>query len=219
MAGYTRQSSFADGDTITAALFNNEYNQLVNAFHNSTGHTHDGTAASGPVIGLIGDAGETSPNNKVLIDTSNNYIEFYVEVSSSSVQQLYIADGAIVPVTDNDIDLGTSSLEFKDLYIDGTAYVDAINFNGTAITSTAAELNILDGVTSTAAELNILDGVTATTAELNIMDGVTATTAELNIMDGVTATTAELNIMDGVTSTTAELNILDGVTSLSLIHI
>ena len=319
MAGYTRQSSFADGDTITAALFNNEYNQLVNAFNNSTGHSHDGTAASGPVIGLIGDAGETSPNNKVLIDTTNNYIEFYVEVSSSSVQQLYIADGAIVPVTDNDIDLGTSSLEFKDaffdgtvttdalvadtadinggtvdgatigansastgafttvtttgnvdvggnltvtgtttfnggtltlgdadtdnivfggevdsnivpdddntydlgssskewkdLYIDGVAYLDAINFNGTAITSTAAELNILDGVTSTAAELNILDGVTATTAELNIMDGVTATTAELNIMDGVTATTAELNIMDGVTSTTAELNILDGVTS------
>ena len=68
MAGYTRQSSFADGDTITAALFNNEYNQLVNAFHNATGHSHDGTAASGPVIGLIGDAGETSPNNKVLID-------------------------------------------------------------------------------------------------------------------------------------------------------
>ena len=34
-------------------------------------------------------------------------------------------------------------------------------------------------VTSTAAELNILDGVTATTAELNIMDGVTATTGEL----------------------------------------
>ena len=151
MAGYIRQSSFSDGDTITAALFNNEYNQLLNAFSNTSGHAHDGTSAEGPVIGLIGDAGETSPNNKVLIDTSNNYIEFYVEVSSSSVQQLYIADGAIVPVTDNDIDLGTSSLEFKDLYIDGTAYVDAINFNGTAITSTAAELNILDGVTSTAA--------------------------------------------------------------------
>ena len=32
MAGYTRQSSFADGDTITAALFNNEYNQLVKLF-------------------------------------------------------------------------------------------------------------------------------------------------------------------------------------------
>ncbi len=325
MAGYTRQSTFADGDTITAALFNNEYNQLVNAFSNTSGHAHDGTAANGPVIGLIGDAGETSPNNKVVIDTTNNYIEFYVEVSSSPVQQLYIADGAIIPVTDNDIDLGTSSLEFKDLYldgtatidtltvdeaatigttlgvtgattlsstlgvtgattlsstlgvtgattlsstlavtgtstltgnvtasndlsvggnltvtgnatisgnltfgdadtdsitltadvasnivpdvddtydlgtatkqwrnlyIDGTAEVDTLSINGTVVTSTAAELNILDGVTATAAEINTLDGITATVAELNILDGVTSTATELNIMDGDTAATA-----------------------------
>ena len=87
------------------------------------------------------------------------------------------------------------------------------SLGGTAITSTAAELNILDGVTSTAAELNILDGVTSTAAELNILDGVTSTAAELNILDGVTSTAAELNILDGVTSTAAELNILDGVTS------
>jgi hypothetical protein len=45
---------------------------------------------------------------------------------------------------------------------------------GTAVTSTAAELNILDGVTATTAELNILDGVTATAAELNFVDGVTS---------------------------------------------
>jgi cytoskeletal protein CcmA (bactofilin family) len=118
MAGYIRQSSFVDGDTITAALFNNEYNQLLNAFNNATGHAHDGTTAEGPVIGLIGDAGETSPNNKVLIDTTNNFVEFYVQVSSAPVQQLYIADGAIIPVTDSDIDLGTSSLYFKNAYID-----------------------------------------------------------------------------------------------------
>ena len=160
MAGYIRQSSFSDGDTITAALFNNEYNQILNAFSNTSGHAHDGTAAEGPVIGLIGDAGETAPNNKVLIDTTNNFIEFYVQVSSSPVQQLYIADGAIIPVTDNDIDLGTSSLEFKDGYFDGTLYADAINFNGTAITSTAAELNILDGVTASAADINLIDGIT-----------------------------------------------------------
>ena len=47
---YTRQSSFSDGDTVTAALFNNEYNQIVNAFSNSTGHKHDGTAAEGPAV-------------------------------------------------------------------------------------------------------------------------------------------------------------------------
>ena len=82
--------------------------------------------------------------------------------------------------------------------------------SGDALTSTVAELNILDGVTSTAAELNILDGVTSTAAELNILDGVTSTAAELNILDGVTSTTAELNILDGVTATAAEINTLDG---------
>ena len=78
-----------------------------------------------------------------------------------------------------------------------------LTFGSTAITSTGAELNILDGVTSTTAELNIMDGVTSTTAELNIMDGVTSTAAELNILDGVTATAAELNIIDGDTSATS----------------
>ncbi len=76
----------------------------------------------------------------------------------------------------------------------------------TAVTSTAAELNILDGVTSTAAELNILDGVTATATELNLIDGVTATTAELNILDGVTSTAAELNILDVSNSTIGDLS-------------
>ena len=80
-------------------------------------------------------------------------------------------------------------------------------------TVTTSELNILDGVTATASELNILDGATVSTSELNILDGVTATTSELNILDGVTATASELNKLDGVTSTTAELNILDGVTA------
>jgi hypothetical protein len=88
---------------------------------------------------------------------------------------------------------------FVDLLAAG-ADITSLSIGGTAVTSTAAELNILDGVTATTAELNILDGVTATTAELNILDGVTATTAELNILDGVTATTAELNYVDGVTS-------------------
>ena len=119
----------------------------------------------------------------------------------------------LIPSVDNTYDLGASGSEWKDLYVNGIAYVDAINFNGTAITATAAELNIMDGVTATATEINLLDGVTSTTAELNILDGVTATATELNLLDGVTSTTAELNILDGVTATAAELNILDGVTS------
>lgn len=68
----------------------------------------------------------------------------------------------------------------------GTGNFSTLSIGGVAITSTAAELNILDGVTATTAELNILDGVTATTAELNKLDGVTATTAELNYCDVTT---------------------------------
>ena len=213
---YTRQSTIADGDTITAALFNNEYNQLLNAFSyssssaSSTGHRHDGSAGQGGNVPQIGDLDFL---NKVVVDGTNNRVGFFVEVSSAAVEQIRVQDGAIVPVTDNDIDLGTSSLEFKDGYFDGTLYADAINFNGTAISATAAELNILDGVTATTAELNIMDGVTATAAEINALDGITSTVAELNILDGVTATAAEINALDGITSTVAELNILDGVTS------
>jgi hypothetical protein len=83
-----------------------------------------------------------------------------------------------------------------DANLAGTTAIAALKLAGTTVTSTGAELNILDGVTSTAAELNILDGVTSTTAELNILDGVTSTTAELNILDGVTSTAAELNYND-----------------------
>jgi hypothetical protein len=53
------------------------------------------------------------------------------------------------------------------------------------------------GVTSTAAELNILDGVTWSLTSYNTL---TATAAELNTLDGITATVTELNYTDGVTS-------------------
>ena len=103
--------------------------------------------------------------------------------TAGGASQFTMADGIIAPTNNNEIDLGSDDKEFKDLYIDGTAYLDAIDLNGTAITSTAAELNILDGVTSTAAELNILDGVTSTAAEINALDGITAVVGELNALD------------------------------------
>ena len=67
---------------------------------------------------------------------------------------------------------------------------DKLTISGVAMTATAAELNILDGVTATTSELNILDGVTATATELNLLDGVTATTTELNHLDGSSANLA-----------------------------
>jgi len=100
---------------------------------------------------------------------------------------------------------GSTRTIFCTYSADKSVFLDASNqlvINGTSVTSTAAELNILDGVTATAAEINIMDGVTATTAELNIMDGVTSTTAELNILDGVTASASDINLIDGITNGT-----------------
>ena len=132
---------------------------------------------------------------------TTHYLTFVADDNSTATAETVFTDGGIT--------YNPSS----NLLTVGTLDVTSPKIGGVAVTSTAAELNLLDGVTSTTAELNILDGVTATATEINLLDGVTATTAELNILDGVTATAAELNILDGVTSTAAELNLLDGVTA------
>ena len=152
MAGYVRQSTIADGNTIDASLFNNEFDALLAAFVNTTGHKHDGTAANGPVIGLIGDAGLATPLNKILIDTTNNHLEFNINVGGSSVEQFRLQDGAIVPITTNDIDLGTSSLQFKDAYFDGNVTLDGLVIgSATAITDVDTDLSAVSGSDDTVA--------------------------------------------------------------------
>jgi len=240
-ATYTRQSSYTDGDVITAAHTNDEFNQLLAAFQASTGHTHDGTAnEGGAVTKLLGNtltfgAGTAGTDITITFDgeTSDgvlkwmedeDYFEFSDDILVASTEKLQFRDTAIyinssadgqldlvadteiqiaattidmngnadisgnlgiggnltvtgtttfnggtmtlgdaatdnvvfgadvdsniIPDDDNTYDLGSSSQEWKDIYIDGVAYLDAIDFNGTSITSTGAEINILDGDTS-----------------------------------------------------------------------
>ena len=142
MAGYTRQSTFTDGDVITAAHSNDEFNQVLAAFVNTSGHKHDGTAAEGPVIGLIGDPGVATPLNKVVVDDGNNQVEFNIDVSGVSTEQFVVKDGVIEPTTNNDIDLGSSSKQFKDLHLDGTANVDGLALPTTTITDILDEDNM-----------------------------------------------------------------------------
>ena len=152
MAGYVRQSTIADGNTIDASLFNNEFDALLAAFVNTTGHKHDGTAANGPVIGLIGDAGLATPLNKINIDTTNKHLEFNINVGGSSVEQFRLQDGAIVPITTNDIDLGTSSLQFKDAYFDGNVTLDGLVIgSATAITDVDTDLTSVSASDDTVA--------------------------------------------------------------------
>lgn len=95
----------------------------------------------------------------------------------------------------------------------------ALTLNGTGVSSTAAELNKLDGFTGVVADLNYAKDLRATgvtASEFNILDGVTSTAAEINKLDGFTGVVADLNYAKdlratGVTNT--EFDYLDGVTS------
>jgi len=230
MAGYTRQSSYTDGDVINASDSNNEFNQILAAFVNTSGHKHDGTAAEGPVIGLIGDPGVATPLNKVVVDDTNNRVGVFVDAggAGSTVEQVRFQDGAIVPVTDNDIDLGTSSVEFKDAFFDGTVTTDALvadtaNIDGGSIdgatlgTNSAITQAVIDNININGATI----GHTDDTDLITLADGIATVAGEISVTTldiggtNVTSTAAELNILDGVTATAAELNIMDGDTSAS----
>ena len=65
-----------------------------------------------------------------------NEIDFKVD----NAARLTLTSSALYPVTNNQIDLGTSSLEFKDAYFDGTVTADAFAgpLTGTASTATVA---------------------------------------------------------------------------------
>ena len=126
MAGYTRQSSYSDGDVIHASDSNTEFDKLVDAFNSTLGHAHDGSTAEGPVIALIGDAGQAVPLNKVEINTLDDSIEFYVDVTGVSEEQIKIVDGIVHPATHDDVDLGTPLLMFKNGYFSGTLMLDKL---------------------------------------------------------------------------------------------
>ena len=168
MAGYVRQSSAEIVDTLTidAVDLNNEFDALVSAFVNTTGHKHDGTAANGPVIGLIGDANLATPLNKILTDTANAELEFYINVGSAATEQFKVSDGLIVPSVNNDIDLGTTALKFKDAFFDGTVTLDGLVVSGsTAITSIDTDLTTVSANDDTLASAKAIKAAIAAIPE------------------------------------------------------
>ena len=77
-------------------------------------------------------------DNDIDFATDNNIL-----FRAAGADQIKLIDGVLAPVTDNDIDLGTSSLEFKDAFFDGTVTSDAFagpltgDVTGNADTATA----------------------------------------------------------------------------------
>ena len=99
MAGYTRQAAanIVTGGVIDAADFNAEYNAIEAAFNGSTGHTHDGTAGNGPNIENLGPAND-----------------------------LVVTSSVVRPKTTNTYDFGTSVIQWKDGFFDGTLTTDVL---------------------------------------------------------------------------------------------
>ena len=308
-ATYTRQSTYNDGDTITADHTNDEFDQLLAAFAASTGHTHDGTAGEGgPITKLattsitIGD-GTSGTDISVNFDGESNdglfkwmededYFEFSDDLLIASTEKIQFRDTAIYLnsstdgqldiVADTEIQIAATTIDMNgNVDISGTLTVagaldfgdaalsnvgalqldsiagdadtnTSITFSGsdvitvatggtTAFTVNASQLvTASGGVTSTAAantlgatsfnDANItnvgniaLDSITADGSTITITGNTTFADGAFNFdvasHDGsnglklggtlVTSTAAELNILDGVTSTAAELNILD----------
>ena len=123
-ATYTRQSSYADGDVITAAHTNDEFNQLLAAFQASTGHTHDGTAnEGGPITKLLGTSitiGDATSGTDITVtfDGESNdgvlkwmededYFEFSDDILVASTEKIQFRDTAIYinSSTDGQLDL------------------------------------------------------------------------------------------------------------------
>ena len=142
MAGYSRTdttNNIADGNIINASDFDGEFDAIATAFGTS-GHTHDGTSENGGAITKIGPA-----------------------------QDLVVSASLVTPKTTNTLDIGTDALEFKDIYIDGTAYIDGlgrdilvatdkkIQFHDTAIFIHASADGVLDLVADTEIEINATD--------------------------------------------------------------
>ena len=277
---YTRQSTYTDGDVITAAHTNDEFNQLLAAFAASSGHTHDGTAAEGgPITKLLGNAltfGAATSGTDITItfDGESNdgvlkwmededYFEFSDDILIASTEKIQFRDTAIyinssadgqldlvadteiqiaattidmngaadisgnlavggnltvagnatvtgtttfnggtltlgdsasdnvvfgadvdsniIPDDDDTYDLGSSTQQWRDIYIDGTANIDAL-------VADTADINggTVDGATIGASSATTVKGttITATTAFVpGTSDGATLGTTSLEFGD------------------------------------
>jgi hypothetical protein len=208
VAGYVRQSaaSIVPSAIVRAAPINNEYNALRDAFVQATGHKHDGTAAEGAYVPLISDS---NAYNKIVVDSVNNRIGIFNNVSSAAVEQLRFQNGIFSPVTNNAVDIGTSSFKFKDLYLAGLATLASVaiaggTINGTTIGATTASTGAFTSLTANTAAINggSINGTTigATTPSTGVFTNLTVNTAATIASAAISAGTINGTVIGGTTA-------------------
>lgn len=138
--GYTRTdtiNNIADGNIINAADFDGEYDAIEAAFNSSSGHTHDGTSGEGGPVTVLGPA-----------------------------QDFVASTTDIKPKTNNTLDIGTSGLKFKNLFLQGTANlptvdIDAGAIDGAVIGANSAAAGTFTNLTAST-NLTLASGATVT---------------------------------------------------------
>ena len=129
-ANYTRQSTYTDGDTISAADTNDEFDQLLAAFAANTGHTHDGTTGEGgPITSLF--------TNAVTFGTgADTDISITFDANSNDGVITWMEDEDYFQFSDDILMTSTEKVQFGDtasfiqqssdgvLRIDGEATID-----------------------------------------------------------------------------------------------
>ena len=151
--------------------------------YNSTTSQFEGYAASS--WGSLGGVIDVDQDTKITAESAAGQDEDVLTFFTAGTAQVVIADGAVKPVTDNDIDLGTSSLEFKDAFFDGTVTSDA--FAGPLTGNVTGDLsgNVtgnLTGTIQTAAQANITSLGTLTVLNVDNIrtDGNTISSTDSN---------------------------------------
>ena len=219
----TGHGNTASGNSSLQFNTTGGYNTASGAFALNANTTGSNNTALGSDAGdvittgsnniTIGAEADPSANN------ATNQIVIGQGATGTTDNTVLLGNGSItnwLPTDTNEVDLGSSTKEMKDIYVDGVAYTDVhMSQDGQATVYTGGL--VLEGATVNAHEttLGVVDPTADATLNLPAMGAGTYYVPVLAAASttSITSTPAELNIMDGVNSTAAELNIMDGGTS------
>jgi hypothetical protein len=181
----------------------------------------DGTASNGRNrMVVFADGADLGATAFVQLTPNDAEKIIYIRNSLSGSRSVILFQGTYNASNDYEVPAGTTAVVYFDgagagavaanvfnnahfdaLNVVGAASIGSLVIAGTAVTATAAELNILDGVTATAAELNLLDGSIAGTV-------VNSKAVIYGAAGQVEATTVEFDNLSG-TGAVSVTNILD----------
>ena len=175
-----------DGTTGNAPLINlaTSVSGYLPAANGGSGGLNNLTATANPTI--TNDTGSGYAVGSVWINISTDECFVCTDATAGAAiwqKTVFEYANSIKPLVTNTVDLGTSSLKYKDLYIDGTAYIDDLNIiNQTTFAGlvVAGSLTASGTVTINTADINggAIDGtaIGATTPSTVVGTTITAST-------------------------------------------